>query len=168
MNFTFHACLIRRSTAGSLLWLCCVTRHSSSIVARVVLGLLWAYTAPWIIIMTQTHSFRVGFSAVKPKPNGNNSSQSQGRRQSKDNLQNRSRVQVKDLILFLIEWQRGSSFCFSYFLFFLQLSWKTWLTKMRIALATQDWKTVVKERFQVQTLWNAYNFLLLYITKIMI
>lgn len=118
MNFTFHACLIRRSTAGSLLWLCCVTRHSSSIVARVVLGLLWAYTAPWIIIMTQTHSFRVGFSAVKPKPNGNNSSQSQGRRQSKDNLQNRSRVQVKDLILFLIEWQRGSSFCFSYFLFF--------------------------------------------------
>lgn len=74
MNFTFHACLIRRSTAGSLLWLCCVTRHSSSIVARVVLGLLWAYTAPWIIIMTQKHSFRVGFSAVKPKPNGNNSS----------------------------------------------------------------------------------------------
>lgn len=118
MNFTFHACLIRRSTAGSLLWLCCVTRHSSSIVARVVLGLLWAYTAPWIIIMTQTHSFRVGFSAVKPKPNRNNSSQSQGRRQSKDNLQNRSRVQVKDLILFLIEWQRASSFCFSYFLFF--------------------------------------------------
>ena len=118
MNFTFHACLIRRSTAGSLLWLCCVTRHSSSIVARVVLGLLWAYTAPWIIIMTQTHSFRVGFSAVKPKPNGNNSSQSQGRRQSKDNLQNRSRVQVKDLILFLIEWQTASSFCFSYFLFF--------------------------------------------------
>ena len=96
--------------------------------------------------MTQAHSFRTGFRVVKPKPNGNNSSQSQGRKQFEDNLKDLSRVQVKDLVLFLSGWHR--IFFPVIFSFFSQLLMKTWSTRMRIALVTPDWKTVVKERFQ--------------------